>query len=146
MMSEKRFYCLVHNVNEDDECYEIVDEEDRYSFNFITDEGLASQVCHWLNVQQATINKQKCELLAKENEQLKSELNDLNINNQARIIGRLEKENEQLRRYVYHCPQICNIILAYLRKSETEDMKAVKDAMGDDKYFDEEIDTLRSWE
>lgn len=68
------------------------------------------------------------------------------LNKQQATIESLERENEQLRRYVYHCPQICNKILAYLRKSETEDVKAVSDAMGDDKYFDEEIDTLRSWE
>ena len=58
----------------------------------------------------------------------------------------LSNEVEQLRRYVYHCPQTCNKILKYLSKSETEDLKAVNGAFDDDKYFDEEIDTLRSWE
>lgn len=62
------------------------------------------------------------------------------------VLNKLSEENEQLRRYVYHCPQICNIILAYLRKCESEDVKAVSDAMDDDKYFDDDIDTLRSWE
>lgn len=62
------------------------------------------------------------------------------------LLNTLHEENEQLRRYVYHCPQICNKILAYLGKCEKEDVKAVNDAMDYDKYFDEEIDTLRSWE
>lgn len=57
-MSEKRFYYLIHNLNEDNECYEIIDEAQRYSFNFIKDEGLATQVCTRLNEQQNIINKQ----------------------------------------------------------------------------------------
>lgn len=57
-MSEKRFYYLTHNLNEDDEYYEIIDKAQRYSFNFIKDEWLATQVCHWLNEQQNIINKQ----------------------------------------------------------------------------------------
>ena len=71
---------------------------------------------------------------------------EYDIHKSCDLINSLYENNEQLRRYVYHCPQICNIILAYLRKCESEDVKAVNDAMGDDKYFDDDIDTLRSWE
>lgn len=58
MMTEKRFYYLTYNLNEDNEYYEIIDKAQRYSFNFIKDEGLAIQVCHCLNEQQNTIDKQ----------------------------------------------------------------------------------------
>ena len=57
-MSEKRFYCLTHNLNEDDEYYEIIDKAQRHSFNFIKDEWLATQVCDYLNEQQNIINEQ----------------------------------------------------------------------------------------
>lgn len=57
-MSEKRFYYLTHNLNEDDEYYEIIDKAQRYSFNFIKDEWLATQVCDYLNEQQNIINEQ----------------------------------------------------------------------------------------
>lgn len=56
MMSDKRFYYLIHNLNEDDEYYEIIDKEERYSFNFIKDEWLAIQVCDCLNEQDRKIN------------------------------------------------------------------------------------------
>lgn len=55
-MSDKRFYYLIHNLNEDDEYYEIIDKEERYSFNFIKDEWLAIQVCDCLNEQDRKIN------------------------------------------------------------------------------------------
>lgn len=57
-MTKKRFYYLTHNLNEDDEYYEIIDKAQRYSFNFIKDEGLATQVCSCLNEQQNIINEQ----------------------------------------------------------------------------------------
>ena len=57
-MVEKRFYYLTHNINEDDEYYELIDKAQRYSFNDITDEWLASQVCNCLNEQQNIINEQ----------------------------------------------------------------------------------------
>ena len=91
--------------------------------------------------------------LANENEQLQKQLESSETTSNATSnynafleskITTLEKENGQLRRYVYHCPQLCKKIIAYLGKCETEDVKAVNDAMDDDKYFDEEIDTLRS--
>ena len=55
----------------------------------------------------------------------------------------LKKENEQLQKYVYHCPQTCRIILAYLNKCGSENVEAVNNAMDIDEYFDEEIDTLK---
>lgn len=57
-MTKKRFYYLIHNINEDDEYYELIDEAERYSFNDIKDVGLADQVCSCLNEQQNIINKQ----------------------------------------------------------------------------------------
>lgn len=57
-MNEKRFYYLIHNINEDDEYYELIDEVERYSFNDIKDVWLADQVCSCLNEQQNIINKQ----------------------------------------------------------------------------------------
>lgn len=48
-MTEKRFVYFIHNINEDDEYYEIIDKEQKYSFNDIKDEGLADQMCYWLN-------------------------------------------------------------------------------------------------
>lgn len=56
-MKEKRFYYLIHNLNEDDEHYEIIDKEQRYSFNFVEDEGLVDQVCWCLNEQQELIGE-----------------------------------------------------------------------------------------
>lgn len=56
---------------------------------------------------------------------------------------KLKKENNQLQRYVYHCPQFCKRILAYLGKCGNEDVEAVNNAMDIDEYFDEEIDNLR---
>ena len=49
-MTEKRFACFIHNINEDDEYYEIIDKEERYSFNDVQDGGLAEQVCRCLNI------------------------------------------------------------------------------------------------
>ena len=57
MMNEKRFYYLTYNLNEDDEYYEIIDKKQRYSFNFIKDEWLATQVCDCLNERQKIINE-----------------------------------------------------------------------------------------
>lgn len=55
----------------------------------------------------------------------------------------LKKENNQLQRYVFHCPQTCTIILAYLKKCGSENVEAVNKAMDKNEYFDEEVDTLR---
>ena len=65
-------------------------------------------------------------------------LNELHEENEE-----LKKENEQLQKYVYHCPQTCRIILAYLNKCGSENVEAVNNAMDIDEYFDEEIDTLK---
>lgn len=65
-------------------------------------------------------------------------LNQLNDENEE-----LKKENKQVQRYVYHCPQFCKRILAYLGKCGNEDVEAVNNAMDIDEYFDEEIDNLR---
>ena len=71
-------------------------------------------------------------------EQLVDLLNELHEENEE-----LKKENEQLQKYVYHCPQTCRIILAYLNKCGSENVEAVNNAMDIDEYFDEEIDTLK---
>ena len=65
-------------------------------------------------------------------------LNELHEENEE-----LKKENEQLQKYVYHCPQTCRIILAYLNKCGSENVEAVNNAMDIDEYVDEEIDTLK---
>lgn len=91
-MTEKRFYYSIYNLNEDDEYYEIIDKEEGYSFNFIQDEGLASQVCSCLNEQQVTINKLKCKMLAKENELLRQMIKER--------LNELSDENRQLRKQV----------------------------------------------
>lgn len=65
-MSEKRFFYVTYNLNEDDEYYEIIDKEQKHSFNFIKDEWLAIQVCDLLNEQHTIISQ-----LKEENKQLK---------------------------------------------------------------------------
>lgn len=78
-MTEERFSYLTYNLNEDDEYYEIVDKEQRYSLNFIKDEGLASQICCYLNDRQKIINE-----LGETNEILLDNLNkELNRNHQS---------------------------------------------------------------
>ena len=66
-----------------------------------------------------------------------------NLKKRLRENEELKKENEQLQKYVYHCPQTCRIILAYLNKCGSENVEAVNNAMDIDEYFDEEIDTLK---
>lgn len=92
-MSEKRFYYSIHNLNEDDEYYEIIDEEERYSFNFVRDEGLADQICHWLNV------------LSDENRQLKEENKKLEIENKF-----LKMENEVLKKKLKSLQKVLHIV------------------------------------
>ena len=65
-MSEKRFFYVTYNLNQDDEYYEIIDKEQKHSFNFIKDEWLAIQVCDLLNKQHTIISQ-----LKEENKQLK---------------------------------------------------------------------------
>lgn len=78
-MTEKRFSYFTHNLNEDDESYEIIDKKQRYSFNCIKDEWLASQVCDCLNEQQKIINE-----LGETNEIFLDNLNkELNRNHQS---------------------------------------------------------------
>lgn len=78
-MTEKRFYYLTYNLNEDNEHYEIIDKKQEYSFNFITDEWLATQVCDCLNERQKLIDE-----LGETNEILLDNLNkELNRNHQS---------------------------------------------------------------
>lgn len=80
-MTEKRFYYLTYNLNEDDEYYEIIDREQRYSLNFIKDKGLASQICDYLNDRQEIINE-----LGETNEILLDNLNkELNRNHKSSV-------------------------------------------------------------
>ena len=80
-MTKKRFYYLTYNLNEDDEYYEIIDREQRYSLNFIKDKGLASQICDYLNDRQEIINE-----LGETNEILLDNLNkELNRNHKSSV-------------------------------------------------------------
>ena len=80
-MTEKRFYYLTYKLNEDNEHYEIIDKKQEYSFNFITDEWLATQVCDCLNERQKLIDE-----LGETNEILLDNLNkELDRNHKSSI-------------------------------------------------------------
>lgn len=127
--------------------YAIYDTTKNYTFPNLPREYEAKVFCRILNE------------LADENEKLTKQLKDYKILinelsvqrdeffngaiENARLNGKLQKENEQLQRYVYHCPQTCRIILAYLKKCGSENVEAVNKAMDINEYFDEEVDTLR---
>lgn len=144
MTKNKRF---IYAKSEGGAGYGIYDTTKKYTFFILPREYESKVLCRVLNE------------LADENEKLTKQLrdykilvNDLSVQRDeffngaienAEHNGKLQKENEQLQRYVYHCPQTCRIILAYLKKCGSENVEAVNKAMDINEYFDEEVDTLR---
>lgn len=115
-MSEKRFYCLIHNINEDNECYEIIDKAQRYSFNDIKDEWLATQVCTCLNEQQNIINKQ--------NELIKLIADACTYSKEHSVKEILRKEIEGIDTCAYESAQAWNdyvVLSSFFREHYKED-------------------------
>ena len=148
MIENKRF---IYTKSEGEIGYAIYDTtknytEKNYTFPNFPREYEAKVLCRVLNE------------LHEENEKLTKQLmdskilvNDLSMQRDeffngaienAELNGKLQKENEQLQRYVHHCPQICERILTYLKKCGSENVRAVNKAMDNNEYFDEEVDTL----
>lgn len=120
-MTEKRFK---YEFIEDDEYYEIIDKEQRYSFNFIKDEWLATQVCDCLNEQQKIINE-----LGETNEILLDNLNkELNRNHQSSqsfINERIKDKDEIIEDYRAEDKRLNDVIIN-LHKELRQNEKKIK--------------------